>query len=111
MGRFKQERIIIKICEEIDIVFMDWNRIYIKLKSSGKWYLFHKFHAPLGTYTNNWRPFKRRLMKIKSPTFIQVCQIANQYDIVANGAVGNIDFSKKAIEIKHPTWSVKGMAR
>lgn len=110
MGRFKQKRIMIKVCEEIDLVFWDWNRIYIRVKNTGKWYLFHKYHAPLGTYTNNWRPFKRRLMKINSPSFVQCCQLAYQYEIVAQGAVGELEFRKKDIEIKYPKWSIKGVA-
>lgn len=110
MGRFRQQRIIVKVCSEIDIVFMDWNRIYVKVKSSELWYLFQKYHAPLGTYTKKWRPFKRRLMKIKDPTFSQVCYIGAQYEIIAQGAVGTVDLGKKAIEIRYPTWSVKGVA-
>lgn len=109
MGRFRQRRIIVKVCSEIDIVFVDWNRIYVKVKTSGLWYLFQKYHAPLGTYTNNWRPFKRRLMKIKNPNFVQVCQLGARYEIIARGAVGKVDLRRKAIEIKYPTWSVKGI--
>lgn len=109
MGRFKQKRIIVKVCDEVNLVFWDWNRIYVLVKATDKWYLFHKYHAPLGTYTNSWRPFKRRLMKINNPSFARCCQLAYQYEIVAQGAVGGLDFCKKDIEIKYPKWSIKGV--
>lgn len=111
MGRYRQERIIIKRCTEMDLVFMDWNRIYAYIRATKRWYLFHKFHSPLGTYTNSWRPFKSHLLRLKDPSFLHVCRLANEYDVLSMSSVGRLDFSKKNVEIRYSHWTIRGIAK
>lgn len=110
MGRYRAERVIIKELPELTLVFWDWNSIYARPKTGlRQWYVFHKYHAPLGTYTKSWRPFKRRLLKSKTLNFTKCCQLASRYEILARGAVGKLNFDKKAIEIRFGKWSIKGV--
>lgn len=112
MGRYRAKRVIIKEMPELTLVFWDWSSIYARPKTGMRqWYVFHKYHAPLGTYTNSWRPFKRRLLKAKSITFNRCCQLAANYGILAKGAVGRLDFSKRAVEIRFGKISIKGVAK
>lgn len=109
MGRYRAKRVIVKVLPELTLVFWDWNAIYAYPEGSQQGYVFQKWHAPRGTYFKAWKPFKRRLMKRKQLTFAQCCQLASHYGIVAGGAVGRLDFNKKAVEIRHGKWTVKGV--
>lgn len=110
MGRYRAERVIVRDLPELVIVFWDWSSIYIQPKSGMRqWYVFHKYHAPLGTYTNSWRPFKRRLMKTKALTFEKCCQLAVRYNILAKGAVGRLHWEQRPVEIRFGKIRIKGI--
>lgn len=111
MGRYKAERIIVKECPELTVVFWDNSSIYVYPKGYNYGLVFHKYHAPLGTYTKSWKPFKRRLLKIKYLRLSKVFELADYYEILYKGSVGRLDFNKKPVEIRYHHWSVKGVAR
>lgn len=111
MGRYRAKRIIVKELPELTLVFWSQSAIYAQPRGSRQLYLFHNYYAPLGAYTNSWRPFKRRLLKSRTMTFGKCCQLAARYQVLSKGAVGALDWRKKMVEIRFDKWSIKGEAQ
>lgn len=62
MRHFRAEAVIIKKVNDIEIIFLDRERIYVKNCKTGVWTLFHRYFAPRGSYNGGWRQFRHLLL-------------------------------------------------
>lgn len=111
MGRYRARRVIIRELMDITVVFWDRSSIYVYPKGTRHGYVFHKWYSPLGTYTQQWKPFKRKMLKTKRLTLTKCFQLANQHEILYKYSVGTLDLEKKPIEIRFLNWKISGMVR
>ena len=47
---------------DIEIIFFNNEKIYVKQTTTGQWTLFHRFFAPKGSYNRGWRQFRHLLL-------------------------------------------------
>ena len=106
MGRFRAEAVTIKRVDDLIIVFYDKKSIYIKDDKHG-WTVFHRWYAPLGSYTGGWQQFRHLLFYEKRITFNHCYRLAFRWDIthMAGVKAPNLD-NKPIIERNN-----NGMAR
>lgn len=109
MGRYRAERIIVKMCTDGVLVFFDSSSIYLFSPHFTGPFVFNKWFAPLGSYRESWKPFKDALLNRRKLESANVWKLANRYGVVYQDAVGKLDLRKRKVEIKFDHWSVKGV--
>lgn len=109
MGRYKAERIVIKILPELTLIFWDNSSIYLFPKNGQTPVVFHKWFAPRFTYTNSWRQFRDKLWHLHHGSVKKCFQLAYEHDVVYEISVGRLDLRKKLVEIRYKNWAIKGV--
>lgn len=109
MGRFRQERTIIRVMPELTLVFNDNGSIYAFPQNAKFPYFWHNWYAPLHSYERNWQPFRYSLLHTKNLSFERCCQLAYRYGVLGKTAVGRLDLRKKSVDVRFGVWSVKGI--
>lgn len=110
MGRYKANRIVARVIGELTIIFYNSSSIYIypcSLEQQG--YIFHKYFAPTGTYTRNWKNFRNRIWKAKYLDFGICCRIAVECGVMSKGAVAPPNLKAKPLEIRFGEWAIWGL--
>lgn len=82
MGRFKAESVLIRRLPEVTITFYDRDKIYVAGRGSNRFSLFHRWYASLGSYQNNWKPFRRELLRQKNLNLYRCHELAQKYDVL-----------------------------
>lgn len=79
MRHFRAEAVIIKKVNDIEIIFLDRERIYVKDCKNGRWTLFHRFYAP---YYKGWAQFRHLLLyEWRNLDYNHCCRLAFRWDV------------------------------
>lgn len=85
MGRYVQESVIIRRFDELDVVILDKQTIWILPKKASTNIIYHRwFSPPLGSW-ENWRRFRFMLVRNKRITLEYVYSIGAHYGIESMG--------------------------
>ena len=80
MGRFKAEAIIVrKLSNGITIIFWDRSSIYVYAPDSAQ--IFHRWFAQEGSYGEYWQDFRRKMLRTKFKSILQIYELAATYDV------------------------------
>lgn len=85
MGRFKAKAILIRRLPEVTITFYSRESIYVFPKGYANGTIFHRWHAPLGSYTGGWQQFRRKLLRYKHLNIADCHRLADQHGILYVG--------------------------
>lgn len=108
MAKHKSDHIIIKVFPELSLVFLDEKSIWAFPLNEGRAYIFHSWWAPRFNYVNNWRPFKRALLKRRYLDKETCWSIADAYSVPYMLAETNLSLGGKPVELIYKRWSLKG---
>jgi hypothetical protein len=97
---FVAKGIIVRRLERITIIFKDNETIAVKVKGDewGGTYLFHRWFAPLGSYTGGWRDFRRKMLRNKQLDLLSCIFYAQKYDVQIHRTTRKIELKGKIIE-------------
>lgn len=79
---YKAKAVIVREVNGLEIVFYNHESIYVR-DVDGKWFVFHRWFAPKGSYNAGWRPFRYKLLYQKKLTLNHCYRLAFQHEIVA----------------------------
>lgn len=96
MGRFRAKAVMVRRVNDLEIVF--YNRETIYVGNMGKWYIFHRWFAPRGSYNGGWRQFRHLLLYEKGLDLTHCYRLAFLHDIQAQIAGAPPDLSKFKIQ-------------
>lgn len=96
---YKANAVIIREVNGLKIVFYDHETIYVR-DADGRWFVFHRWFTPRGSYNANWRPFRYKLLYQKNLTINRCYQLAFQHDIIGQSSGGVPDLSKFKVEVR-----------
>lgn len=85
MGRFKADKIIVRLLSEVAITFYDKETIYVFPKGCGNGTIFHRWFAPRGSYGNGWSQFRRQLLRQRHLDLARCHELADRYGILYVG--------------------------
>lgn len=82
MRHFRAEAVIVKMVNDVEIIFWSKHEIYVKNCKSGTWTLFHRYFAPRGSYNGGWRQFRHLLLyEWDNLTYSHCFRLAFRWDI------------------------------
>lgn len=96
---FKADCVTIKKIEDGEIIFYDSKSIYLYQDGYKIGSVFHNWYAPLGSYTNSWKPFRKYLWEYKTLTVRRCYELALKYGVVAMASYRRVDLSGKKVRI------------
>lgn len=102
MARYKQKGVIIREFEDLTIVLADKETIWAVPRRSGPNIIFHRWFAPLGSYTQ-WHRFRKKLDENKNVTLAKCYRWAAQHGIQSLGSTRAPTLHGEPIELKHAT--------
>lgn len=109
MGRFVSERTIIRELPEVTIVFSGRSTIHVYPRNyPGRAYIFHNWFGQLGTYTEHFQPFARKLLRNSDLDMQKIRELAEYHGVFVSSTDRPLDLSKKPVEIRYPKWRVIG---
>lgn len=74
---------IVRRLGAVTIAFKDKETIAVQVvgEKHGITYLFHRWFAPLGSYTGGWRDFRRKMLRNKNLDLLSCIFYAQKYDV------------------------------
>ncbi len=97
---FVANGVIVRHLGSITIAFKDKETIAVKVVGDKHniTYLFHRWFAPLGSYTGGWRDFRRKMLRNKNLDLLSCIFYAQKYDIQIHRTTRDIKLNGKIIE-------------
>lgn len=97
---FVAKGIIKRDLKSITIYFKDRETIAVQVKDDpfNITYLFHRWFAPLGSYTGGWRDFRRKMLRNKQLDLLGCLFYAKKYDIQLWRTTRPLELKGKIIE-------------
>lgn len=97
---FVAKGIIVRRLDECTIIFKDKETIAVQVVGDPHHvtYLFHRWFAPLGSYTGGWRDFRRKMLRNKQLDLLSCIFYAQKYDIQIHRTTRTIKLNGKIIE-------------
>lgn len=100
MGRFRADAVVIRHINNLKIVFYDHETIYVS--DGNKWYVFHRWFAPRGSYNGGWRQFRHLLFYEKNLDLNHCYHLAFRWEISTGIAKKEPDLTKFKIKELFP---------
>lgn len=96
MGRFSNDETIVRKIDGGIVILRDRNRIYL-VQGDAQWHtVFHRYGAPLGSYSG-WRLFRQELRQYKNLTPSRVHELAIRYGVVQFVSYSKIELGKNVV--------------
>lgn len=97
MAKFKSSGITVRRLEKVEIIFYSSHAIYIYGRNNITGVVFHRWYAPLGSYTDGWQDFRRKMMRYKKLDLNKCFELAHQHGIQSSGTSGRINLKGKKV--------------
>lgn len=114
---FKADGVIVRELERLTICFKDKESIWV-MDERGKWFIFHRWFAPLGSYTGRrggepsavrWKDFRRKMLRTRfksgggspgkrDPIDIAYCfKVANRFGVLSTSTHRTLDLKGRKV--------------
>lgn len=100
MAKFEKKRVIVRLLPGLVITFFDKETIYVFPRGQKNGTIFHRWVAPINTYTHCWEPFKRKLLRYKNLSLAKCHELAICHDVNFVGTDRKVKLNKKVVEYR-----------
>lgn len=83
--------------EQVEIIFYSTHSIYVYGKNNPTGVIFHRWYAPLGSYSDGWKIFRQKLMQYKKLDLNRCFQLAHMHGIDMQGSGGRVNLEGKEV--------------
>lgn len=97
MAKFRAEGIIVRKLEKVEIIFYDSHSIYVYGRNNPTGVIFHRWYAPLGSYTDGWQDFRRKLLRYKKLDLNKCFELSHQHSVQSSGTGSRLDLKGKKV--------------
>ena len=82
---YEAKGIVVRELDSLTITFKNCETIWVKPKNSLTTTVFHRWYAPKGQYTKEWKPFRRKLFRNKRLDIETCLRLAQKHNIQSVG--------------------------
>lgn len=94
---FVAKGVIVRRLSNCTIIFRDKETIVVQQPNDNGSYMFHRWFAPLGSYTGGWRDFRRKLLRNKNLDLLSVIFYAQRFDVQIHRTTRPLDLKGRKI--------------
>lgn len=92
---YRAKEITVRELDSLTITFKNCETIWVTPRNSKTSIIFHRWYAPRGQYTREWKPFRRKLFRNKRIDLETCFRLAQQHNIQSVGTTRQIKLEGK----------------